>query len=69
MLTMPLMSLWIAFTVPGAVGFYWICSNLVNMIVQAFTNKFYGPYATIAREEAKMIAARRARELELKAKQ
>jgi YidC/Oxa1 family membrane protein insertase len=69
MLSMPLMSLWIAFTVPGAVGFYWICSNLVNMVVQMFTNKVYGPYTMIARDEAKIISERRAKELELKAKQ
>ncbi len=69
MLTMPLLSLYIAFTVPGAVGFYWACSNVVNMIVQIFMHKFYGPYAMVAREEADVIRKRRAKELELKAKQ
>ncbi len=68
MLGMPLISLWIAFGVPGAVGFYWTCSNLVNMIVQIFMHKFYGPHTMIAREEAKVVRDRRAKELELKAK-
>ena len=67
MLMMPLMSLWIAFTVPGAVGFYWACSNVVNMIIQIFMNKFYGPYTIAAREAAKTVAARKKKELELKA--
>lgn len=69
MLLMPLMSLWIAFTVPGAVGFYWACSNVVNMIIQIFINKFYGPYTVIAREHAATAAARKAKERELQAKQ
>lgn len=66
MLMMPLMSLWIAFTVPGAVGFYWACSNLVNMIIQIFTNKYYGPYTIAAREAAKTVAERKKKERELK---
>lgn len=69
MLMMPLMSLWIAFTVPGAVGFYWACSNLVNMVIQVFINKFYGPYVMIAREEAQIVSARREKERKLKDKQ
>ncbi|MBR4868193.1 MAG: YidC/Oxa1 family membrane protein insertase [Clostridia bacterium] len=66
MLLMPLMSLWIAFQVPGAVGFYWACSNLVNMVVQFFMNKYYGPYTVAAREAAKTVAARKKKEQELK---
>ena len=67
LLFMPLISLWIAFTVPGAVGFYWACSNLVNMVIQIFVNHFYGPYITIARDEAKTVARRKAKENELRA--
>lgn len=69
MLLMPLLSLWIAFTVPGAVGFYWACSNVANMIIQIFMQRIYGPYTMIAREEAKLVAARRAKEKELRSKE
>ena len=69
MLMMPLLSLWIAFTVPGAVGFYWACSNVANMIIQIFMQQFYGPYKMIAREESKLIAARKAKEKELRSKE
>lgn len=69
MLTMPLISLWIAFTVPGAVGLYWAFSNVVNMIIQMFMNRFYGPYTVVAREEAKTVAARKQKEIALKTKQ
>ncbi len=66
MLMMPLMSLWIAFGVPGAVGFYWACSNVVNMVIQIFMNQYYGPYTIAAREAAKTVAARKKKEKELK---
>ncbi len=66
MLMMPLISLWISFTVPGAVGFYWACSNIANMIIQIFMHRFYGPYTMLAKEEAKLAAARKAKEKELK---
>lgn len=69
MLMMPLLSLWIAFTVPGAVGFYWACSNVANMIIQIFMQRIYGPYTMIAREEAKLVSARRAKEKELRSKE
>ncbi len=69
MLMMPLLSLWIAFTVPGAVGFYWACSNIANMLIQIFMQRLYGPYTMIAREEAKLVATRRAKEKELRSKE
>lgn len=40
---MPLMSLFIAFSVPGAVGIYWICSNLINLVQTFILNKIYNP--------------------------
>ncbi len=65
MLSMPLISLWIAFTVPGAVGFYWACSNVVTMVVQMFMNRFYGPYTMVAREAAARMAKRKEKERQL----
>lgn len=56
---MPLFSLWIAFSVPGAVGFYWACSNLVTMIIQIGMQLWYTPGAINAKEEAKEMIKRR----------
>ncbi|MDD4700192.1 MAG: YidC/Oxa1 family membrane protein insertase [Oscillospiraceae bacterium] len=58
MLTMPLVSLWIAFTVPGAVGFYWACSNIISGGLQAATQFFYSPAKIIANDQSKSIIFR-----------
>ena len=55
MLTMPLISLFIGFSVPGAVGFYWACSSLVGGLIQAGVQYFYGPQKMLAAERAKDI--------------
>ncbi len=55
MLTMPLISLFIGFTVPGAVGFYWACSSLVGGLIQSGVQYFYGPQKMLAAERAKDI--------------
>ncbi len=55
MLTMPLMSLFIGFTLPGGVGFYWICSSLVSGAIQTLLQYFYSPYKMLANERAKSI--------------
>ena len=62
MLIMPLFSLYIAFTVPGAVGFYWACSNVVSGGLQAATQLLYGPSVVIAKEQSKSIIDRAAKE-------
>ena len=40
---MPIMTLWITFTVPAALGLYWTISNLITMVQQLVLNKIYGP--------------------------
>lgn len=40
---MPLFSLYITFTVPGGVGVYWICSNLIAMLQTYILNQIYNP--------------------------
>ena len=55
MLIMPLFSLWIAFSVPGAVGFYWACSNLIASGIQVLVQIIYNPSRIIAGEQAKDI--------------
>lgn len=55
MLTMPLISLFIGFTLPGGVTFYWACSSLIGGLIQVAVQYFYGPH--------KMLSAQRAKEL------
>ena len=39
MIMMPLFSIWIAFTLPAAIGFYWILSGVMQLLQQVITNK------------------------------
>lgn len=55
MLTMPLISLFIGFTVSSAAGFYWACSSLISGGIQSVIQIFYGPNKMIATEQAKEI--------------
>lgn len=55
LLTMPIMSLIIGFSVPGGVAFYWACSSLISGVIQAVVQMTYGPHRLIARENAKSI--------------
>ena len=56
MLTMPLISLFIGFSFPGGVCFYWICSSLVGGAIQSAIQIFYGPQKLLAREREKELA-------------
>lgn len=58
MLTMPLISLFIGFTLPGGVGFYWICSSLIGGLIQFALQVFYGPHKLLARERNKELNER-----------
>lgn len=55
MLTMPLISLWIGFSLPGGVAFYWACSSLIGGIIQVGVQNFYGPHKMLSRERAKEL--------------
>ncbi len=55
MLTMPLISLFIGFSLPGGVTFYWACSSLIGGLLQVAVQYFYGPH--------KMLSAQRVKEL------
>lgn len=48
---MPAMSLFIAFSVPGAVGIYWICSNLIALLQTFVLNHIYNPAKIRAQAE------------------
>lgn len=52
MLTMPLISLFIGFGLPGGVGFYWICSSLIGGLIQSAIQLLYGPHRMLARTRA-----------------
>lgn len=68
MYMMPLMSLWIGFTLPAALGVYWIANSVFQIIQDVFLNKIFSQQ--MEREEtekerkkreervAKMMAAR-----------
>ena len=56
MIALPLFTAWIAYTVPAAVGFYWICSNLLGFVQTIVMNKFYSPDLINAKSEAAHIA-------------
>lgn len=57
MLTMPLMSLFIAFNAPAGLGLYWAFSSIIGGLIQAGVQEFYGPYKMIAKEQKKQVLA------------
>ena len=52
--TMPLMSVWIAFSVPAVIGIYWIYQNILGTVQQFILKKMY-PTPTFTAEERKAI--------------
>ncbi len=63
-LAMPLFSAWIAYSVPGAVGFYWIASTVMGFLQSLILNKFYSPAIVEAKAEAQRVVLRRQQEAE-----
>lgn len=55
LLTMPLISLFIGFKLPGGVTFYWACSSLIGGLIQLALQSFYGPHKMLSRERAKEL--------------
>lgn len=53
---MPLFSAYISYTVPSAVGFYWICSSLFGLIQSVIMGKLFSPAQLIAKQEARHVA-------------
>lgn len=56
---MPLFSLYITFIVPGGVGIYWICSNLIAILQTIILNMIYNPAKIRAKAEAEYEERRR----------
>ena len=65
-LIMPLMSLYICFTMPGVMGIYWIAQSVFAMAQDIILNKIYNKQLDI--EDADRIEREKAREAELEAK-
>ena len=55
MLSMPLISLFIGFALPGGVTFYWACSSLIGGFIQLGVQNFYGPHRMLARMRSKEL--------------
>ncbi len=53
---LPLFSAYIAYTVPAAVGFYWICSTILGFVQSIILHYFFGPGMMTARGEAARVA-------------
>ncbi len=62
MVVMPLFSAWIAYSVPAAVGFYWIASSLLGFVQSLIMYKFYNNSIIEARAEAQRIELRKIEE-------
>lgn len=56
MLFLPVFSAWLAYTVPAAVGFYWICSTVFGFIQSIIMSRFYSPAMLTAKAEAQHVA-------------
>jgi len=56
LLLMPVITLFIGFSLPGGVTFYWACSSLIGGAVQAGLQIFYGPQKMLAKERIKELA-------------
>ncbi len=55
-IAMPLFTAWIAYSVPAAVGFYWICSTVISFGLTLILNIFYNAGAMTAQQEAQRVA-------------
>ena len=62
MLTMPLISLFIGFGLPGGVGFYWIISNILSFIQQVILTNVYSPRKVLAQQMVDETVVRRSKE-------
>lgn len=56
LLLLPLISVYISYRVPGAVGFYWIWSTVIGFAQTVVLTKFYSPMHMTAKNEAAHVA-------------
>ncbi len=62
MMIMPVISLFITFSVTCALGFYWIISSIVNTVITVIVNNFYSVDKINAKELLEEGSSRRQRE-------
>ena len=55
-LLLPLITVYISYIVPGAVGFYWIWSTIFGFLQTLLINKFYSAAHMKAKSEAEQVA-------------
>jgi len=48
---MPLMTLWLTFTFPAAMGLYWTVSNVLGLVQNVVLNNYYNKKLTVEIEE------------------
>ncbi len=63
---MSLFTAYLAFTMPGAVGFYWAIQNVLGIGQSFITMKFFGQTDLVARSEAARVARRELEEAKVK---
>ena len=56
MLALPLFTAWLAWTMPGAIGFYWICNTVTTFGQTLVINYFFSSGHMAAKAEARHIA-------------
>ena len=56
MLLLPLITVYISYIVPGAVGFYWVWSTIFGFVQTLLINKFYSAAHMNAQAEAEHVA-------------
>ncbi len=66
MLFMPLISIWICFTMPAALGIYWIMNSVLAIVQDVILTKYYNRVLDI--EDADRLAKEKTREAELERK-
>ena len=58
MLLLPLITVFLAWSLPGAIGFYWICNSMTMFAQTVIMNHFYSREHLTAHREARRIARR-----------
>ncbi len=57
LILMPLISLFIGFSLPCGVTFYWACSSLIGGVMQILVQEYYGPQKMLAKLRVKELAS------------
>ena len=56
MYMLPLLTVYISYIVPAAVGFYWVLSTILGFVQSLLINKFYSAAQLTAKAQAQHIA-------------